>query len=217
VEAPSVGVPRPPLVLKFGGAAIADAERLRAVARLLVAEHERGNDVVAVLGATHHATDELLALAHAVSERPQPRELDMLISVGERIACALCAMAIIDLGHRAVSLTGSQAGIVTDTAHGEAGIVEIRAHRIREALAAGAIVLVAGFQGVSTEHEVTTLGPGGSDITAVALASALGAGSCEIFADGGPLPLPSVELARRTGVTLHHRTTVETRPLIRHA
>jgi len=129
-------------------------------------------------------TDELLDLAHEISTRPDPRELDMLISVGERISCALAAMAIVDLGHQAISLTGSQAGIVTDTVHGKAKIVEVRAKRIHEALDAGRIVLVAGFQGVSNvSRDVTTLGRGGSDTTAVALAAALGADFCEIYTD----------------------------------
>ena len=129
-------------------------------------------------------TDELLDLAREVSEQPDPRELDMLISVGERISCALAAMAIVDLGHEAISLTGSQAGIVTDTVHGKAKIVEVRAKRIHEALDAGRIVLVAGFQGVSSESlDITTLGRGGTDLTAVALAAALGAETCEIYTD----------------------------------
>ena len=130
-----------------------------------------------------HTTDELLDLAHQISATPHPRELDMLVSVGERISCALAAMVIHDLGHEAISLTGSQAGIVTDTVHGKAKIVEVRARRIHEALDEGTIVLVAGFQGVSTAFEVTTLGRGGSDTTAVALAAALGADHCEIYTD----------------------------------
>src|SRR5205823_7479831 len=128
-------------------------------------------------------TDELVRLAYEISPRPEPRELDMLISVGERISCALAAMAIHDLGDEAISLTGSQAGIVTDTVHGKAKIVDVRARRIHEALDRGQIVLVAGFQGVSTEYDITTLGRGGSDTTAVALAAALGADSCEIYTD----------------------------------
>jgi aspartate kinase len=139
--------------------------------------------VVAVLSAMGETTDELIGLAHQVSRRPVARELDMLISVGERISCALAAMAIHDLGHEAISLTGSQAGIVTDTVHGKAKIVEVRARRIHEALDQDRIVLVAGFQGVSTSYDVTTLGRGGSDTTAVALAAALGAESCEIYTD----------------------------------
>jgi aspartate kinase len=128
-------------------------------------------------------TDSLIALARDVSPEPDPRELDMLLSTGERISCALLAMAIHDLGRDAVSFTGSQAGIVTDNSHTRAKIVEIRAHRIHEALDAGQIVLVAGFQGVSQDHNVTTLGRGGSDATAVALAAALGADACEIYTD----------------------------------
>jgi aspartate kinase len=171
------------VVMKFGGTSVGTPERLRAVAARLAAAREKGRRVVAVLSAMGHTTDELLDLAHAVSPRPHPRELDMLVSVGERVSCALAAMALIDLGHDAVSLTGSQAGIVTDTVHGKAKIVEVRAKRIHEMLDRGRIVLVAGFQGVSTEFEVTTLGRGGSDTTAVALAAALGADCCEVYTD----------------------------------
>jgi len=171
------------LVLKFGGTSVGDPERLKRVAARLVAAREAGYRVVGVLSAMGHTTDELLALAGEISDSPDPRELDMLVSVGERISCALAAMAIVDLGHEAISLTGSQAGIVTDTVHGKAKIVEVRARRIHEALDEGTIVLVAGFQGVSTELEVTTLGRGGSDTTAVALAAALGADHCEIYTD----------------------------------
>jgi aspartate kinase len=169
--------------MKFGGTSVADPDRLRSVARRIAAAREQGSRVVAVLSAMGQTTDELVALAHRVSPRPKPRELDMLISVGERISCALAAMAIDDLGHEAISLTGSQAGIVTDTVHGKAKIVDVRARRIHEALDRGQIVLVAGFQGVSTEYDITTLGRGGSDTTAVALAAALGADSCEIYTD----------------------------------
>ena len=171
------------VVMKFGGTSVGDVDRLKAVARRLVAAREAGNRVVAVLSAMGDSTDELVRLAHEISPRPKARELDMLISVGERISCSLCAMAIHDLGHEAISLTGSQAGIVTDTAHGKANIVDIRAKRIHEALDAERIVLVAGFQGVSTELDITTLGRGGSDTTAVALAAALGAEACEIYTD----------------------------------
>jgi aspartate kinase len=171
------------VVQKFGGTSVADPDRLKAVARRLVAAHEGGDRVVGVLSAMGQSTDELIDLAHAVSPQPDAREMDMLVSVGERISCALAAMAIIDLGQRAVSLTGSQAGIVTDTQHGQAKILEVRARRIHEALDSGSIVLVAGFQGVSTAFEVTTLGRGGSDATAVALAAALGADVCEIYTD----------------------------------
>lgn len=171
------------VVMKFGGTSVADPERLKAVAQRLVAAREAGNRVVGVLSAMGHTTDELIALAHQISEQPDAREMDMLISVGERISCALAAMAIHDLGHGVVSLTGSQAGIVTDTVHTKAKIVEIRAGRINEALDSGRIVLVAGFQGVSTDFNVTTLGRGGSNLTAVALAGALGADSCEMYSD----------------------------------
>jgi aspartate kinase len=176
---PSAGT----VVMKFGGTSVADVDRLRAVAQRLVSAREAGNRVVAVLSAMGDTTDELVRLAHEISPRPKARELDMLISVGERISCSLCAMAIHDLGHEAISLTGSQAGIVTDTAHGKAKIVDIRANRIHAALDAERIVLVAGFQGVSTELDITTLGRGGSDTTAVALAAALGAEACEIYTD----------------------------------
>ena len=171
------------VVMKFGGTSVAGPERLRRVAKRLVSAHEEGNRVVAVLSAMGATTDELISLAHQVSARPDARELDMLISVGERISCALAAMATNDLGHRAVSLTGSQAGIVTDTTHGKARIVDVRARRIHESLDRDEIVLVAGFQGVSTEHDVTTLGRGASDLTAIALAAALGAERCEIYTD----------------------------------
>ncbi|HEV2712353.1 MAG TPA: aspartate kinase [Gaiellaceae bacterium] len=169
--------------MKFGGTSVADTDRIRAVARRLVAAQEAGNRVVAVLSAMGDTTDELVRLAYQISSRPAARELDMLISVGERVSCALAAMAIHDLGHEAISLTGSQAGIVTDTAHGKAKIVDVRARRIHEALDEDMIVLVAGFQGVSTAFDVTTLGRGGSNLTAVALAAALGASACEMYTD----------------------------------
>ncbi|HEY1564751.1 MAG TPA: aspartate kinase [Gaiellaceae bacterium] len=175
---------RPDLVvMKFGGSSVADTDKIKDVARRLVRAREQGRRVVGVLSAMGDTTDELVRLAHEISPLPHPREYDMLISVGERISNALCAMAVHDLGHEAISLTGSQAGIVTDTVHGKAKIAEVRATRINDALDAGRIVLVAGFQGVSADsHDVTTLGRGGSDLTAVALAAALG-GACEIFTD----------------------------------
>jgi aspartate kinase len=171
------------VVLKFGGTSVGDSKKLKEVAARIVAVREAGNRVVAVLSAMGDTTDELVRLAYEISPEPKPRELDMLISVGERISCALCAMAIHDLGHEAISLTGSQAGIVTDTVHGKAKIVDVRARRIHEALDEDRIVLVAGFQGVSTDLDITTLGRGGSDTTAVALAAALGADACEINTD----------------------------------
>jgi aspartate kinase len=171
------------LVLKFGGTSVADPEKIRRVAARLVAAKRAGGRVVGVVSAMGQHTDELVALAREVSPRPEPRELDMLISVGERVSCALVAMAISDLDQQAISLTGSQAGIVTDTVHGKAKIVEVRGARIHQALDEDKIVLVAGFQGVSTEFNITTLGRGGSDTTAVALAAALNADACEIYTD----------------------------------
>jgi aspartate kinase len=171
------------VVMKFGGTSVGDPQKLKDVARRIAAARAEGTRVVAVLSAMGDTTDDLVRLAYEVSSRPKPRELDMLISVGERISCALAAMAIHDLGHEAISLTGSQAGIVTDTIHGKAKIVDVRAHRIHEALDQDRIVLVAGFQGVSTDLDITTLGRGGSDTTAVALAAALGADVCEIYTD----------------------------------
>jgi aspartate kinase len=169
--------------MKFGGTSVADAERLKRAARRIVAQREAGHRVVAVLSARGKTTDDLIRLAQEVSATPDPREMDMLLSTGERISCALCAMAINDLGHKAISLTGSQAGIVTDTSHTKARILDVRADRITSALAEDQIVLVAGFQGVSTSRDVTTLGRGGSDTTAVALAAAVGADVCEIYTD----------------------------------
>src|SRR5471030_1285606 len=157
--------------MKFGGTSVADAEQIRRAARRIVAKRESGYRVVAVLSARGKTTDELIAMAEEVSPQPHTREMDMLLSTGERISCALCAMAINDLGFEAISLTGSQAGIVTDTTHTKARILEVRADRINAALEDGMIVLVAGFQGVSTSLDVTTLGRGGSDTTAVALAA----------------------------------------------
>src|ERR671915_971622 len=174
---------RDTVVMKFGGTSVADAERITRAAQRIVQRKEEGNRVAAVLSARGKTTDELVAMAHEVSPRPHPREMDMLLSTGERISCALAAMVINDLGHEAISFTGSQAGIVTDTSHTKAKIVEGKADRIRAALDEDRIVLVAGFQGVSTAFDVTTLGRGGSDTTAVALAAALGADVCEIFTD----------------------------------
>ena len=171
------------VVMKFGGTSVADAERLKRAAMRIVAKREQGNRVVAVLSARGKTTDELISQAQEISDHPDPREMDMLLSTGERQSCALCAMAINDLGHRAISLTGSQAGIVTDTSHTKARILEVRADRIRDALDQDSVVLVAGFQGVSIARDVTTLGRGGSDTTAVALAAAIGADVCEIYTD----------------------------------
>ena len=171
------------IVMKFGGSSVADAEKVKNVAQRLVQAKERGLRVVGTVSAMGKTTDGLIDLANAVSPAPNPREMDMLLSTGERISCALVAMAIYDLGHEAVSLTGSQAGIETDASHTKAKIQSINPHRVLAALDAGKIVLVAGFQGVSAAtKDVTTLGRGGSDATAVALAAALDA-ACEINSD----------------------------------
>ena len=183
---PSPGRPpaSPPLIVqKFGGTSVADPERIRAVADHVARTRRQGAEVVVVVSAMGKTTDELIRLAHDVSHVPAVRELDMLLTAGERITMSLLCMALIDLEVPAVSFTGSQAGIVTDTTHGKAKILEVRAHRLTEALAGGNVVVVAGFQGVSTAFDVTTLGRGGSDTTAVALAAALGATACEIYTD----------------------------------
>jgi len=171
------------VVMKFGGSSVADPDKIRHVARRLVEARERGQRVVATVSAMGDTTDGLVDLARQVSPEPHPRELDMLLSTGERIACALVAMAVHDLGYEAVSFTGSQAGIITDPVHTKAKIREITPVRVLEALDRGRIVLVAGFQGFSRDTmDITTLGRGGTDATAVALAAALGA-SCEIYSD----------------------------------
>lgn len=172
------------VVMKFGGTSVAAPEDIKRAARRIVDAREAGKHVVAVLSARGKTTDDLVAQAFEISEHPLAREMDMLLSTGERISCALCAMAIHDMGHNAISLTGSQAGIVTDSSHTKARIMEVRGDRIREGLGADRIVLVAGFQGVSGDsRDVTTLGRGGSDTTAIAIAAALGADLCEIYTD----------------------------------
>ena len=171
------------VVMKFGGSSVADPDKIRQVARRLVDARKRGLNVVGTVSAMGTTTDTLIALAKEVSPTPDPRELDMMLSTGERIACALVSMAVHDLGESAVSYTGSQAGILTDSAHTRAKIREIRGERIRAAIDDGKIVLVAGFQGFSRDTmDITTLGRGGTDATAVALAAALGA-ACEIYSD----------------------------------
>jgi aspartate kinase len=170
--------------MKFGGSSVADADKIRNVATRIAAAKEGGDEVLAVVSARGKTTDGLVDLAYEISDRPDPREMDMLLSTGERISCALMAMALHDLGHDAISFTGSQAGILTDDSHMKAKILEIRADRLRGAIDGGNIALVAGFQGVSADnHNVTTLGRGGSDTTAVALAAALEADVCEIYTD----------------------------------
>jgi aspartate kinase len=176
-------MPTPIVVQKYGGSSVADVPRLLAVARRVVDTRARGFRVVVVVSAMGNTTNELLALARRVSPSPGRRELDMLISVGERITMALLSMAVDDLGVPAVSFTGSQSGIITDEHHSAARVVEVRPGRIQAALDEDKVVIVAGFQGVSRAREVTTLGRGGSDTTAVALAAALGAEECEICSD----------------------------------
>ncbi|HVL65596.1 MAG TPA: aspartate kinase [Actinomycetota bacterium] len=171
------------IVQKYGGTSVGDAQRIKRVARRIVDTAEEGHRVCVVVSAMGSTTDELVDLAAQISPTAHGRELDMLLTAGERISMALLSMAIIDLGRDAVSFTGSQAGIITDTSHGKARIVEIKARRVKEALDDGKIAIVAGFQGVSTAYDVTTLGRGGSDATAVALAAALGGDVCEIYTD----------------------------------
>ena len=171
------------VVKKFGGSSLRDTASVRAVAAHVARAHEAGQGVVVVVSAMGKTTDELMALAHQVSPHPDRRELDMLLTAGERISMALLAMAVRDLGVPATSLTGSQCGIITNDRPGAARIVEVRPYRVEDALDAGHVVIVAGFQGVSYRREVTTLGRGGSDTTAVALAAAIGAEVCEIYSD----------------------------------
>jgi aspartate kinase len=173
----------PIVVQKYGGSSVADIPRIRRVSQRIIRARREGNDVVVVVSAMGETTDELLARAHELTPIPNPRELDLLLTAGERIAMSLLSIAVNDAGFPSVSYTGSQAGIITDTRHGRARIIDIRPGRIREALDKGAVVIVAGFQGVSTAYDVTTLGRGGSDTTAVALAAALGAEACEIYTD----------------------------------
>jgi len=171
------------IVQKYGGTSVADPDRIRAVAENIAFTKRHGNDVIVVPSAMGKTTDNLIKLANDVSTSQPGRELDMLITTGERISMALICMALADLDVEAKSFTGSQAGIITDTAHGKAKIIEVKGDRVREALAAGKVCVVAGFQGISTEKEITSLGRGGSDTTAVALAAALNADSCEIYTD----------------------------------
>jgi aspartate kinase len=171
------------LVQKYGGTSLGDADRISKVARRVVAAADAGNEVCVVVSAMGHTTDQLLALAEQVSAQPHTRELDMLLSAGERISMAMLSMAIIELGRDALSLTGPQAGIVTDARHGRARVLDVRPRRLVEALREDKIAIVAGFQGRSTGRDVTTLGRGGSDMTAVALAAALRADVCEIYTD----------------------------------
>ena len=172
------------VVQKYGGSSLADATSIKRVAQRIVATRKSGKDVVVVVSAMGDTTDELRDLAEQVTPLPPPRELDMLLTAGERISMALVAMAIAQLGHKAQSFTGSQAGVITDSVHGKAKIIDITPGRIEKAIGQGAIAIVAGFQGVSQDtKDITTLGRGASDTTAVALAAALGAEVCEIYSD----------------------------------
>ena len=173
----------PIVVQKYGGTSVGDTDRISSVADRIVRARERGQDVVAVVSAMGETTDDLLEKASDITPVPEPRELDMLLTAGERIAMSLLAIAVNARGCKAASYTGSQAGIITDTQHGKARIVEIRPARIKESLDAGNVVILAGFQGLSTDYDITTLGRGGSDTTAVAMAAALGADVCEIYTD----------------------------------
>ncbi|MYC38855.1 MAG: aspartate kinase [Chloroflexi bacterium] len=173
----------PLIVQKYGGSSVADAGKILSVARRIGAVRQAGTDVVAVVSAMGDTTDELIELAHSVSREPHARELDLLLSTGELVSCTLLTMALRELGHEAISLSGPQAGIHTDTSFGRARISRIEAGRVRRELAAGRIVVVAGFQGITAEDDVTTLGRGGSDTTAVAIAAALEADRCEIYTD----------------------------------
>ena len=171
------------IVQKYGGTSVADPERIRAVAEHVAFTKRHGNDVVVVVSAMGKSTDNLIKLANDVSTVQPARELDMLLTTGERISMTLVCMALAGVGIDAISFTGSQVGIITDTVHTKAKILEVKGDRVREALAQGKVCVVAGFQGVSTDKEITTLGRGGSDTTAVALAAALNADSCEIYTD----------------------------------
>ncbi|MCM2278781.1 MAG: aspartate kinase [Oligoflexia bacterium] len=212
------------LVQKFGGTSVGTPERIRAVADRIARTRAEGFDLVVVVSAMGHTTDELIELAHRVSDQPPRREMDMLLTAGERISMALLSMALADRGVAAISLTGSQTGIITDESHRRARIRRILGDRVRAAVSEGKVVIVAGFQGVSEKKEITTLGRGGSDTTAVALAAALKAESCDIFTDvdgvysADPRVVPSarlwreipqdlmVELATRGAGVLHSRS-----------
>lgn len=171
------------IVQKYGGTSVAKSELILKAAERIVKTKKQGHDVVAVVSAPGHMTDQLISMAGEISDKPCAREMDMLLSAGERISIALLCIAISDMGEPAVSFTGSQAGIITNGEHTKAKIVDIKGHRIKDALSQGKIAIVAGFQGVSTNNDITTLGRGGSDLTAVALAAALKADMCEIYTD----------------------------------
>jgi aspartate kinase len=194
------------IIQKYGGSSVSDLDKIRGVASRIAASRAEGAAVVAVVSAMGNTTNELLALARQVSASPDRRELDMLISTGERISVALLTLALHELGVPARSMTGSQSGIITDEAHADARVVAVRPDRVRQHLEAGEVVVIAGFQGVSREREVTTLGRGGSDTTAVVLAAALGADWCEICSDvdgvwsADPRSVPTASKIDRMGL-----------------
>src|ERR1044071_4377698 len=199
------------VVQKYGGSSVADVTRLKAVAARVMRTRQQGHDVVVVVSAMGDTTDDLLTLAKHVSPNPDRRELDMLLTAGERISMALLSIAIRELGGDAISFTGSQSGIITNDRHVDARIIEVRPYRVQDAQSQGKIVVVAGYQGVSYRREVTTLGRGGSDTTAVAMAAALNAEWCEICSDvdgvytADPRVVPA---AKRIG-TLNYEETQE--------
>jgi aspartate kinase len=171
------------IVQKYGGTSVADPDRINAVADNVAFTKKRGNDVIVVVSAMGKATDNLIALANSVSTTQPGREMDMLLTTGERVTAALMTMALADRGIEAISFTGSQVGIITDTSHRKAKIIEVKGDRVRQSLSEGKVCVIAGFQGVSTDKEVTTMGRGASDLTASALAQAMGADACEIYTD----------------------------------
>src|SRR2546425_1786055 len=199
------------VVQKYGGSSVADVQKLKQVAERVVRTRKRGHDVVVVVSAMGDTTDDLLAMAKQVSPNPDRRELDMLLSAGERISMALLSMAIRELGGDAISVTGSQSGIITNDRHIDARIIEVRPFRVQDELTRGRIVVIAGYQGVSYKREVTTLGRGGSDTTAVAMAAALDAEHCEICSDvdGVYSADPRVVAAARRIGTLSYEETQE--------
>src|ERR1700683_3998298 len=199
------------VVQKYGGSSVADTNKLKRVAERVMRTRTSGHDVVVVVSAMGDTTDELLTLAKTISPNPDRRELDMLLSAGERISMALLSMAIRELGGQAISFTGSQSGIITNDRHVDARIIEVRPFRVQDELARGKIVVVAGYQGVSYRKEITTLGRGGSDTTAVAMAAALGAEWCEICSDvdGVYTADPRVVLPARRIPVLSYEETQE--------
>ena len=171
------------IVQKYGGSSLADAEKIKSVAQRIARTADADNKVVAVVSAMGDTTDDLIALSQQVSKNPEPREMDVLLSTGELVSCTLMAMTLRSMGHKAISLSGAQAGIRTDSSHGQAQIADMAPDRLIQELDNDTIVIVAGFQGITEDLDITTLGRGGSDTTAVALAAALGAARCEVYTD----------------------------------